>query len=91
MQFGLTAPSVTCPPRSSSSALVTGHRARSSPPDWRRVGEQVDSTSALSTEDIVKTKSPIARIVIPFSSAKWLAGYLNENALKIEERRKAGQ
>jgi hypothetical protein len=21
---------------------VTGHRARSSPPDWRRVGEQVD-------------------------------------------------
>jgi putative transposase len=43
MRFGLTALSATCPPRSSSSALLTGHLARFSLPDWTKVGEQVVS------------------------------------------------
>ena len=43
------------------------------------------------TDEIAKTKPPVARIVVPFASAKWLTDYLAQTLPRIEENRKAGK
>jgi len=53
-----------------------------------RVGH---SQPGLPSEQIVKTKSPIARVIIPFKVAQWLRKHLNDNLTTVENSRKAGQ
>jgi len=45
----------------------------------------------MSAEDVAKTDAPVARIVVPFASAKWLKDYLDQAVPKAEENRKAGK
>ncbi len=49
------------------------------------------ATPPKTTEEVAKTKLPIARIVVPFTSAKWLKDYLDQTISTIEENRKAGK
>ena len=48
------------------------------------------STPAMSTEEIAQVKAPRLRIVIPFSSAKWLRDFLDQSIPVVEKNRKAG-
>ena len=49
------------------------------------------ATPQIAPEDIVKTKLPVARIIVPFASAKWLRDQLIAHVANQENIRKAGQ
>jgi len=48
------------------------------------------ATPPIEPAEVVKTKRPIARIVIPFSSARFLRDQLVDLVAKQETNRKAG-
>jgi hypothetical protein len=49
------------------------------------------ATPPTPAEEVVKTKLPVARIVVPFASAKWLRDQLDLAVPNQENNRKVGQ
>ncbi len=52
---------------------------------------QGHSTAKLTPEEVIKSKAPVARIVVPFTSARFLRDQLTLLLLQQENARKAGQ
>jgi hypothetical protein len=49
------------------------------------------ATPPTAAEEIIKIKPPVARIVVPFASAKWLKSQLDIFVPNQENNRKEGQ